>query len=202
MQSVNGASLAHTDTPGVDRLLSRLERVRRRGPARWSASCPTANHKHGDRNPSLSIAEAGDGSPLIYCFAGCDSDDVLSALRLTWPDILPKRVEPPLPPRPRVEPYRLPPEIVRTLLKTDEFGRNWVLVKLLAVLPPKVAQLDLLRSWDWLDAHGFEVPLAWSWTKLVRGEALFRYGNARQADDPRAWIRWVERFIAEAEGAA
>src|SRR5262249_9168070 len=44
--------------------------------------CPVPGHGRGrgDRNPSLSVCD-GDVSPLVHCFAGCDPQDVLNALR-------------------------------------------------------------------------------------------------------------------------
>ena len=65
-------------------LLDRLEVVRRMGDDRWMARCPA----HGDKSPSLSLAQEGD-RVLIHCFAGCDSDDVLTAVGLAWRDLYP-----------------------------------------------------------------------------------------------------------------
>jgi len=46
--------------------------------------CPT----HEDRTASLSIKEGDDGRALLYCHAGCDTKDVVSALGLDWSDIM------------------------------------------------------------------------------------------------------------------
>jgi putative DNA primase/helicase len=43
----------------------------------WMARCPA----HDDREPSLSIRDAGDGRVLFRCHAGCDQGRVISALR-------------------------------------------------------------------------------------------------------------------------
>jgi len=45
--------------------------------------CPVPSHGrgHGDKNPSLSIADAPDGKLLVRCFAGCDPRDVLAEIR-------------------------------------------------------------------------------------------------------------------------
>jgi putative DNA primase/helicase len=43
----------------------------------WTAKCPG----HDDRSPSLSISDAGDGTVLVKCHAGCTQDVVLDALR-------------------------------------------------------------------------------------------------------------------------
>ena len=47
------------------------------------AQCPA----HDDRDPSLAVTERA-GTVLIKCHAGCDTDRVLDALNLTWPEVL------------------------------------------------------------------------------------------------------------------
>lgn len=61
----------------VESLLSRLQLVRptRKG---WSARCPA----HEDHSPSLSIG-VGDNKILLHCFAGCSTEAVCSALRIS-----------------------------------------------------------------------------------------------------------------------
>jgi hypothetical protein len=51
---------------------------------RGDARCPA----HNDRTPSLSIADGTTGSPVIKCHTGCDSLDVIDALRSRglWPE--------------------------------------------------------------------------------------------------------------------
>jgi hypothetical protein len=70
----------------ADQLLSRLERVRRTGPGRWMALCPT----HKDRSPSLAIRE-NDGRTLVHCFAGCGVEEVLNAVSLDFDALYPER---------------------------------------------------------------------------------------------------------------
>ena len=60
----------------LERLLSRLDGVRRRGGGAM-ARCPA----HDDRTPSLSITQADNGNVLWKCFAGCSQADVTQALR-------------------------------------------------------------------------------------------------------------------------
>jgi hypothetical protein len=50
------------------------------------AQCPA----HNDHNPSLSI-RAVEGQVLIYCFAGCQTGDVLAALGMTEADLYDER---------------------------------------------------------------------------------------------------------------
>ena len=68
--------------PSVDRVLDRLERVRRSGEG-WLACCPA----HDDREPSLSVAIGDDGRVLLTCFAGCSPEEILAKLGLEWADL-------------------------------------------------------------------------------------------------------------------
>ncbi len=43
----------------------------------WMARCPA----HDDREPSLSIADGGDGKVLVHCHAGCEQHRVIAALK-------------------------------------------------------------------------------------------------------------------------
>lgn len=81
----------------IDRLLSRLERVRQTAPDRWVMPCPA----HQDRSPSLSVRETPEGTVLIRCFAGCDTEAVLDAIGLTFGDLFPHNGAP--------RPHRVPP---------------------------------------------------------------------------------------------
>ena len=68
-------------------LLSRLTKVRGRGPGQWSAQCPA----HEDKGPSLSIKELPDGRVLLHCFAGCSVEDVVAAAGIDVADLFPPR---------------------------------------------------------------------------------------------------------------
>jgi hypothetical protein len=68
----------------ADRVLQRLDKVKRSGPGRWVACCPA----HEDRAPSLSIYETEDGRVLLHCFAGCHTASVIRALGLRWEDLM------------------------------------------------------------------------------------------------------------------
>jgi len=61
----------------AERLLSRLDGVRKTGADRWIARCPA----HEDRSPSLSIRDLGD-RVLVHDFGGCSAVDVLAAVGL------------------------------------------------------------------------------------------------------------------------
>ena len=62
----------------------------RGGPTKWTARCPVQTaHTHGDKNPSLSVAESPTGVALITCHKGCTTPDVVAALGLTMRDLFP-----------------------------------------------------------------------------------------------------------------
>jgi DNA primase len=72
----------------IGSLLERLQGVRRTGDSKWVARCPA----HEDKSPSLSLSEK-NGIPLIHCFAGCEPLAILEAVGLSWPDILPEKLD-------------------------------------------------------------------------------------------------------------
>lgn len=71
----------------LDRVLPRLDKARRTGPASWSARCPA----HDDRSPSLSLKETDDGRILLHCFGGCEVASIVAALGLDLVDLFPER---------------------------------------------------------------------------------------------------------------
>ena len=72
---------------GAEKLLSRLERVKRTGPGKWIASCPTRK----DKSPSLAIRELDDGTVLLHDFGGDDVQSVLAAVGLSLADLYPEK---------------------------------------------------------------------------------------------------------------
>lgn len=82
----------------AQKLLDRLEGVRRRGQSQWSARCSA----HDDKGPSLSVRELDDGRVLLHCFAGCAVGDVLGAVGLEMADLFPDRLTQNPPRRPRL----------------------------------------------------------------------------------------------------
>jgi hypothetical protein len=63
-------------------VLARLERVQKRA-GYWMARCPG----HQDDKQSLSVAVGTDQPVVLKCFAGCQAEDILKALNLTWEQI-------------------------------------------------------------------------------------------------------------------
>ena len=79
-----GMSVAIPRTPletVLEALAARGHKPRTSGTG-WSAQCPA----HPDRNPSLSIAQGNEGV-VLHCHAGCDPEDVVTALGLTMRDL-------------------------------------------------------------------------------------------------------------------
>ncbi len=70
---------------GADKLLSRLQRVKRTGPGKWIASCPTRE----DKSPSLAIREMDDGRVLLHDFGGDSVEAILGAVGLSFTDLYP-----------------------------------------------------------------------------------------------------------------
>ena len=72
----------------IDALLSGLDGVKQTGSGKYVAQCPA----HDDKSPSLAIKDCGDGRVLLHCFAGCETEDVLNAIGLTFSDVMPERI--------------------------------------------------------------------------------------------------------------
>ncbi|MGC8592348.1 hypothetical protein [Acidithiobacillus sp.] len=84
-----GAGTAYDNTRAhdspIDRVLSRLDRVKSTGPGKWQALCPA----HDDKRPSLSVKEADDGKVLLKCWTGCGAAEIVNALGLSLSDLFP-----------------------------------------------------------------------------------------------------------------
>ena len=73
----------------IEIITSKLEKIKRTGTGRWMASCPS----HTDKTASLSLRQLDDGRILLHCFAGCNVDEVLSAIGMTINDLFPQRLQ-------------------------------------------------------------------------------------------------------------
>lgn len=67
----------------LDRILARLDRVRKIASRGWVAACPA----HEDTTPSLSLTVGADRQVLMLCRASCPTDTVLAAIGLTLADL-------------------------------------------------------------------------------------------------------------------
>lgn len=72
----------------VDQLIARLDGVKQTRPNQWLARCPA----HEDHSPSLSIKETAEGLLLLKCWAGCETESILTALNLSFSDLFPERL--------------------------------------------------------------------------------------------------------------
>lgn len=71
----------------VEKILNKLNKVKRTSNNTWLACCPA----HDDKTPSLSIKDTGEGKLMLRCFAGCETIDVLGAIGLDWEDVMPPK---------------------------------------------------------------------------------------------------------------
>ncbi len=142
----------------IEKVLSRLPGHRTAGDG-FKACCPS----HEDRNPSLSIREADDGTVLLKCFGGCPTPRIVSDLELNMTDLFPTPREPSWPanlsPKPQSEP--------RNFASADDaikaYGRG-----------------SPGRQWSYTDAEGVEVGRTARWEtaagKEIRPVAKFPDG--------------------------
>ena len=73
----------------ADKLLSRLEKVKRRGVNSWLACCPA----HNDKHPSLITTEK-DERVLLHCFSHqCNVSDIVHAVGLELSDLFPEQIK-------------------------------------------------------------------------------------------------------------
>ena len=98
----------------ADKLLSRLEKVKRKGNNSWMACCPA----HDDKNPSLVITEK-DERVLLHCFShDCNVSDIVHTVGLTLSDLFPEQTSKGVRP---IKKKRFPAEAILESL-ADEFA--------------------------------------------------------------------------------
>jgi len=74
----------------AEKLLERLEMVRKTGTGKWIARCPA----HDDGTPSLSVTEIENGNRvLIHCHGGCGAVDILESIGMDWSALYPDEQE-------------------------------------------------------------------------------------------------------------
>ena len=69
----------------IETLLSRLQKVRKRGHNQWMACCPV----HQERTPSLSIKD-DDGKIIMHCFGcGAKGPEIIESVGMEISDLFP-----------------------------------------------------------------------------------------------------------------
>lgn len=89
MKIQNGA-LAPMGSACLNNVISRLDKVKPAGANKWKACCPV----HDDKNPSLAISETSEGVLLLKCWAGCSTNEIVSAIGLELRDLFPGEKHP------------------------------------------------------------------------------------------------------------
>lgn len=81
--------MARKDTRmNIEKLLSRLQGVKKTGSDRWICKCPS----HQDKSPSLTISiDSRTSNVLVTCFAGCDTYSILKSIGCDWEDVFPEK---------------------------------------------------------------------------------------------------------------
>ncbi len=192
--NINLTASLTADRP-LERVLERLERVRRSGKG-WTARCPA----HEDKFPSLSVSEGADGRVLLHDHAGCSVEEIVRALGLTTADLFPPRPEFPRRRgnlrRRRTAP--IPRDTLRALAWRRAFTLEWEVAKALAPLPAPLAQRDLLAGWSFLDSLNCDPAFTWRVTCLIRGVALLNYSTTADSGDV---ARAVRRLLRDVDSA-
>ncbi|MEK6210787.1 MAG: DNA primase [Pseudomonadota bacterium] len=122
----------------ADALLSRLDGIRRTGQDRGVARCSA----HADKRASLSWRELDDGRVLLHCFAGCSTEEVLSAIGLTFDALYPERPTDDNPRKHIQKPWRAS-DVVRAL--GFELEVAWIILADVSKGKP-VSEIDRQRA--------------------------------------------------------
>ena len=121
--------------------------------------CPNAHgHKHGDRNPSLSVFPGKNSWVGVKCFSGCNRDDILAAAGLKVRDLGPDRPFEPRqrPSRPSIS-FLLPPPPPPPPTDDSEKAAKRRLWPRLMV--PEVAVLERIRDVRGISVEGLELAV-------------------------------------------
>jgi putative DNA primase/helicase len=181
----------------LDSVLSRLKNVRRvRGG--WTAVCPA----HEDRRPSLSVSVGADGRVLLHCHAGCNVEDVASALGLEMRDLFPERSDAH---RERSDTHRKRSDThQRTTGMSDKEETFDSLGAALFALTKRYGRFS--KSWSYLDAFNLLVGVVVRWDgkdgKAIRPVSRAADGRWRigAMPEPRPLYR-LREILAASEGA-
>lgn len=155
-------------TQPIDRVLDKLNYVGARTNGKYKCHCPA----HDDQTESLSVSVGKGDKVLLHCHAGCDTDKVLAALGLTWPDLSPNGSVP-------SSNGTSKPTIVATYDYTDEQGG--LLYQAVRYQPKNFRQRQPDGKGGWI----------WSVTKPPVRKVLYRLPELVAAD-PAEWVYLVE----------
>jgi len=147
----------------LDSILSRLKNVRRTRSG-WTACCPA----HDDRRASLSISVGDDGRVLLHCHAGCNVENVASALGLEMRDLFPERSE---------AKWERSDTTWRTTGMNDKEETFDSLGSALAALTKRYGRYS--KSWDYLDASGRLVGVVVRWDPRERSDTTRDGGDGK-----------------------
>jgi hypothetical protein len=115
--------------PAFDRVIAALEAAGRQprvyGSGKATAHCPGPGHDRGDQHPSLKISPGKDGA-LVYCFALCNTEDVLAAIGLTMAELFDEPRQP-APQAPATRQLRTAIGKARGLSDGDRYLYLWLL---------------------------------------------------------------------------
>lgn len=122
-------------------VLPKLDGIRKQ-PSGYMARCPA----HDDGKASLSVSRGKEHPVVLKCHAGCDRDDVLAAIGLTWPDVCKPREE-----RPRVGEWTPRGPAVAVYDYVDEGEKLLYQVLRTADKQFPIRRPDPMRKsgWDW-----------------------------------------------------
>jgi hypothetical protein len=87
---IQSGALALSGSACLEKVLSCLDKVKPVGANKWKACCPA----HQDKTPSLAISETSDGTVLLKCWAGCTTQNIVSAIGLELRDLFPGSKQP------------------------------------------------------------------------------------------------------------
>ena len=97
----------------LEHLLNSLQKVKGRNGS-WTACCPA----HNDKGPSLAVRETPDGRILLHCFAGCEVQNIVTAVGLDMTDLFPpeeKRRDYPVEGKPKIKPAFYASDLLRII---------------------------------------------------------------------------------------
>jgi hypothetical protein len=186
----------------VENLVERLH-AKRSGKG-WIAKCPV----HEDHKPSLSLDEGADGRALLKCHAGCLTDDVVAALRMTYHDLFPAKSCGATAASRRGNQLRLPTsQSADVFLSKQECRRATEMAVTLREMPNLCERIAQVRGWkpETIRELSREPSLGWHDGKLAfiyetgvkirwrqKGQRIIRWAFGK------AWL-WRGRYIAIAK---